>query len=302
MITLSEIISISDSVVTNKPSVDISISVILFFTSITLGMVIRYSKFVKTYYFKRRTVTLPSTPYEAFDFETLLGIADKLSKNLSILITIYGFLFVFIISQNFQHVTYSWPVIIWSGWVLAIIVRTANIALNLTDVMEIAKVNDTIKTAANTIYAYNRYFRHTTFLLVFAVAFSPAVFLPLNESHRNDYELWNPQISIATIALGIIGVSFTVYYFARVNDLIKFIGIPDIYYMSIFILAIEPLSYLSAAPLSLLNVTLLGYTFLMPQLLQVVLTTGTYLLTFGGLIMLSALNNYMKEKRQKRQN
>lgn len=266
---LKEFLGISNHVMTsNSPSTNILPLVIILFASIGVAIVMRYGKFVKNYVSKYRPVRpLPPTPYDNFQLDALQRIVDRLGRNFTILITIYGFLFVFIISQNFQHVSYSWAVIIWSGWILAIIVKTANIALSLTDILETTQ----IKVAAPTIYAYNRYYKHTTYLLVFAVAFSPVVFLPLNEQHHDDFELWSPQISILTIALGIIGVFFATYYFAQVYDLIKPVGIPNIYFMSIFLLATETLSSISAAPLSSVNVNLLGYVFVIPQVILIVL-------------------------------
>ncbi|MBI1828787.1 MAG: hypothetical protein HY222_06240 [Thaumarchaeota archaeon] len=304
MIGLNEIVGISDQVkvIINNQPIDILLSIIVFFAAIGLAMIIRYNKFVKTYFYNYRTVKpFSPTPYDTFNLETLQRIVDKLSRNFTILITIYGFLFVFIISQNFQHVSYSWPVIIWSGWVLAIIVRSANIALVLTDTLERAQVNGTIRIAASMIYAYNRYYKHATYLLVFAVAFSPAVFLPLNEQHRADTELWGSQISIPIIALGIIGVSLAAYYFAEVRDLIKPTGIPNIYFMSIFLLAIEPLSYISATPLSKMNVILLGYQFAIPQLLWVVLFAGWWYLSAAIGIMITVGSNYRKAQREKKE-
>lgn len=281
---LKEFLGISDQIMSTHGQIwNILPLVIILSVAIGLAILMKYNKSIKNYISKnRRYVPFPPTPYDNFELEQLQKIVDKLSRNFTILITIYGFLFVFIISQNFQHVSYSWTVIIWSGWVLAIIVRTANIALSLTDILETSEINKTVKIAASMIYAYNRYYKHTTYLLVFAVAFSPAVFLSVDEQHHNDFKLWSPQISILTIALGIISVFLVMYYYAQVTDLVR-PGVPNIYFMSVFLLVTESLSSISSAPLSSVSVILLGYQFTIPLIVLVILFASlTYPATIAG--------------------
>src|SRR4029077_1298702 len=110
------------------------------------------------------------TPYDKLDRVSLEKIVDKLSSSFTILITIYGLLFTFIISQHFGLIFTHWTVISWTGWILAIIVRSASTALELSDIVERSSMdNKLLLKTARKIYAIKMYYKHTIFLLIPAI-------------------------------------------------------------------------------------------------------------------------------------
>ena len=293
MIGLSETLGISDNVTASCCiPYDITILVILLLVGSVMTLLLKFNKKIKELEVKSRPAPKKGmfiTPYDAFDEGTLQKIVDKLSRNFGILVTIYGFLFTFIISQNFQHVFSKWTVILWAGWVLAIIVKNANVALDLTDIVELAKKNNNSAYAAKKIYAYNRYFRHATFLLILAVAFSPVVFVPLSGNHDSDFAFWQPpSIAIVTIAIGISGVAFLGYYYSDVWDFLR-PGIPSMYFFATSIVISQAISHIATSPLDIVKVVVFGTKSDIPQLIfvlfmispSVIIIAGSFYLRIG---------------------
>lgn len=291
---LTEIVGISDNVrVSCCFVIDLIYFAIIGVVGIIFTLMLRYSRFYKTYAIKDLDTTKPIvTPYENLDENALQKIVDKLSRNYGILITIYGLLFAFIISQNFQHVFSRWTVIVWIGCVLAIIVRSANIALSLTDVIEKGKTMDHV---AKTVYSYNQYFKHTSFLLIIIIAFSPIIFLPISDQHESDFKIWDPQISVVTIALGIMAVSFAGYHFSDADDFLR-PGVPKLYFFVLSIVISESLSHINAAPLVAMPVSWLGTPLQIPQLLWLFLWVVATYVIFVGYLICRAHIMFRKEK------
>lgn len=252
-----------------------------------------YDKFAK---YKSELVPI-ETPYDDFQITKLEKIVNNLSNNYRILITIYGILFAFIVSDNLRLAFSSWPYIIWTGWTLAIIVRTGITALDLTDIIEITDNDpEKVKNTAKKINAYKSYFKHSLYLLVVAVAFLPMLYYTTG-NNQDFSSVWESNYSVLAVAWGIIGVFIFVFFLVvRVSEFRYLRGVEGYYVFAFFLLVFGALSVISESPLKPELVTLFGITQNIPNILSITLYFGFFLGFVTVLGLGQALFAYFKNR------
>ncbi len=311
IIELTESIGIIDQIDVLTPTYrDMSILIVLGLLGISLY-------FLRKYYTKfeiflqehnpraKDSEYLPrKTEYDELSLDSLDKIRDRLNRNFAILITIYGLIFAFIISENLSRAFVSWSLIIWTGWVLAIIIRSGITTIELIDIIEIKKDNKE-QGVAKQIFAAKTFFRHSLYLFVPALAFLPAIYFPTSMEFDLNHLPWSMQESVFTIALGILGVFAFVYFLTtRISEFETYNGIQGFWIFTLMLISMGGFSYISASPLSIEHITLFDYNIQIPNVFSVALSLIWYagfisLIAFGYLLFYKIAHMINDKRKQK---
>jgi len=145
------------------------------------------------------------TPYDSTETEELKNIGTKLSQSFIALITVYGVLLAFVISDKIAFALTSWSFLIWTGWVLAVIVRAGLMLMSLVDMFEKKYSIDFLR---QKIFGIKEFFKLTLVMLPIAIAFLPA-FILLDDPSTKFFESlpWEENISILIGAFGILAAT-----------------------------------------------------------------------------------------------
>jgi len=235
--------------------------------------------------YSAKRVSKPATSYDKLDIEKLEKVVTKLNTNYRILITVYGVLLAFVVSNTMEFAFSNWAVIIWTGWILAIIVRTGTISLRLSDITELEAINteEERQKIARLIYASKTYAKHALIVLILAIAFLPAIYVNPNNDFDQENLPWEPQITIFSIGLGIIGVTTFVYFFVmRFSEFQTYEGPQGLWLVTIILILIGIVPNIYHSPLEPIPVRIQdGTTFMIPQIIDVILL----ICYFFGIIM-----------------
>jgi hypothetical protein len=68
--------------------------------------------------------------------ENLDKISDRLKDILGVKAAVYGILLTFIVTSELNHIFFSWTLIIWIAFILAILVRSVRYLRILSDVVQ----------------------------------------------------------------------------------------------------------------------------------------------------------------------
>lgn len=276
--------------------VDITLFIFIFTAGIILMLLYRYLPFFSGKNEKYRIAGYEShsivskTKYDDFNIEKLEKITNRLINNYRILISIYAVLFAFIISTNLDKAFSNWAFIIWTGWTLAIIVRTGITSLELTDIIEIADEKNLQETARK-IFAFNTYVKHALYLLVPAVAFLPILFFEITVTD-DMMSYWDQQTAVLSIAWGIFGMFVIVYLFAiRVSTFIYSRGSESFYIFTILLVVLGALQLGANSPIEPKSIMFLGITESIPAVLFLTSQIGYY----GGVIAFMIIGRFLIE-------
>jgi len=140
--------------------------------------------------------------------EQIIPIANNVSNNIKTLITIYGILLSFMIANQLSIASRSLTFAIWSGWILATIIRGGQFGYILSDIWE---TEQNLETAKEKIVSANLYYKRATYLFIPILALTPAFFFISDD--KPAYQ-WNTSVSILSIALGIVIVTMIFYLYS----------------------------------------------------------------------------------------
>lgn len=258
-ITLSDTLDISSTedqnVNSSEKRIDVTLWIVMLFGGIILIVLYREHSFFggKNEKYKlagsKDHFIVAKTKYDNLDITKLEKIVNKLINNYRILTTVYAVLFTFIISTNLDKSFSNWAFIIWSGWTLAIIVRTGVTSLELADILEITDEKTPIEQTARKIYAFNAYVKHALYLLVPAVAFLPVLFFGTKITD-DLMSYWDQDVIILSLAWGILGMFIFVYWFVvRVSQFIYTRGSEGFYLFAIILLVFGALQLGASSPI-----------------------------------------------------
>lgn len=267
-VTLSDtldIITIEEETISeSKKGTDITIFFVMLFVGIFLIVLYKKHSFFRGKNEKyglggsEDHFIVSKTKYDKFDIPKLEKIVNRLINNYRILTTIYAVLFTFVISTNLDKAFSNWAFIIWTGWTLAIIVRTGVTSLELTDILEITDEKTELKQTARKIFAYKEYVRHALYLLVPAVAFLPILLFETKIS-EDMMNYWAQEASVLSVAWGIFGMFIFVYWFAvRVSDFIYTRGAESFYIFAIILLVFGALQLGANSPIEPKSIVFFG--------------------------------------------
>jgi hypothetical protein len=167
-------------------------------------------------------VKFRKTPYEYLDQSrldktSLNNIVNRLSNNYRILVTIYGILLAFVVSDKISLIFSSWAFMIWTGWVLGVIIKASWHLWEMSDLIE--RKNDLIEISRD-VYNQKEFFKHMMILLVVAIAFLPPVIYLHNDSVSPDTFPWRESITALTATFGVLAMTFL---FFMLLHLFKFV-------------------------------------------------------------------------------
>ena len=218
-ISLSDVIHIVDAMEVMGPEA----KNILFYLSFTvLGIVFltftlknkKFYNFLGNHGGLPEKTTYKKTPYENLDQPrldkySLNNILNRISNNYRILVTIYGILLAFVVSDKISLIFSSWGFMLWTGWVLAVIIKAGWHLWEMSDLME--RKNDLIEISRE-VYNQKEFFKHMMILLVIAIAFLPSVVY----LHEDSFDLstlpWSTSVTALTATLGILGMTFLFFF------------------------------------------------------------------------------------------
>lgn len=194
-------------------------------------------------------------PYDKLEKPDLMNIISKTNTSYRIIIIIYGILLAFVVSDKISLALSSWYFIIWSGWILAIMVKAGAVSMALSDIAETRSINE----VRNEIYAKKIFFKHSIYLLVLGIAFLPSFFMapePALET-LEEYK-WGIEVSVATSATAIFCSTLFFFFVSfRVSDYITTRGATKLYIFAGLLLVMGAIAYFSAPPLEPIELTLL---------------------------------------------
>lgn len=154
------------------------------------------------------------TPYDNFDEQKLQDVTNKLSGYYRMLIGIFGILLAFIIADKIILSLVNIGMILWTSWVLAIIIRMGSISLRMSDLFEI-DYNLTYR--RRNVYAYREFFKTSLIFLIVSVVLVPSFFvLPIPTDDYLDSLPWTPSISLLIISAIIAGMTVVFHTFIMI--------------------------------------------------------------------------------------
>jgi len=107
------------------------------------------------------------------EISKLEKISHKISDNYRMILPIYGILLAFVVSDKILLVFRSAFFVMWTGMVIALIVRAGGISIELSDVIETKSLAHTRKK----IIAAKKFFSFSLSMLILTVALLPGFFL-----------------------------------------------------------------------------------------------------------------------------
>ncbi|MEX2191995.1 MAG: hypothetical protein WD717_01245 [Nitrosarchaeum sp.] len=162
------------------------------------------------------------TPYEnldqpILDKSSLDNIINRISNNYRILVTIYGILLAFVVSDKISLIFSSWAFMIWTGWVLGVIIKAGWHLWEMSDLIE--RKSDLIDISRD-IYNQKEFFKHMMILLAIAIAFLPSVIYFHDDLFNPDTLPWGNS---ATAFIGAFGVLSITFLFFMILHLYRFV-------------------------------------------------------------------------------
>jgi len=195
---------------------------------------------------------IPELPiiYQNVSKPDLDSIINKISNNLIVLISIYGILLAFIISNNLTLSLESWAFTVWTGLILGIILRAAVHINRLSDATYLQT-----EVAARYASEAKRFFKHAIYFFVLVVALTPSFSLipsKIGPDHQNSYVFWGESLALISAAVAIIALTVFFYY---LTSLLRNKEISTIYLYLIFALSFASIFYLKTSPLDPINIS-----------------------------------------------
>lgn len=301
---LNESLSLQDQLVVhnNAFSMEIWYQIVLLFVAIIFIILAQHKKiksFLVTYLKSTPNKQSYSTLYDNLTIPQLEKIVKKTSDNYRLLITVYGVLLAFVISGNLELAFSRWSLVIWGGWILAIIVRSGSFAMNLSDILEIYNIEcaDIKLLVARRVYASQTFLKHALYLLVPAIAFLPVIFFEQKNNVVTNFS-WSPQVSILSIAVAISGVFFLLYYGgAKIQNFESKINSRDIWFYTMMLVG-QMIANPVSSPLQPVGVTFFGSVFQIPLVIEITIFIGMSLGVAIPSVWLLAFIQYVRSRKK----
>lgn len=281
MIALSDAINVSDAMkifTTVKPPIEITSSFISSGIGFTLYFLLRKHERVKHFVSQGiEKLGYPDryrkTPYDNLELAELEKIQNRLDGNYRIIITVYGVLLAFVVSDKISYALSSWSFIVWCGWILAVIIKTGFITSKMSDIIEIKRPIEEIR---RKIFSAKEFFNYTLILLVLATAFLPTFFLSEQPSVEKIKSLpWDTSTSLISGAFGIMAVCLFFYGVPLQMYQLEIAGGKLYLYMMIgTIIILAFIAHNSDSPITPVFVSILGNKFYMPSVFYIAIFVG----------------------------
>lgn len=275
--------------------------IVLFSIGLSFIVLLFVNKRINSWIYQRLPPTkLGSTPYDKLEIDDLRPIISNLNQHYRVLITVFGILLAFIVSDKISFALFNWNFIIWVGWVLGVIVKSAWNMIELSDIIERKSSIENIRFES---YKNKQLIKHSFILLVFGIAFLPSfMFLesPSEDSLKN--LPWDKSVSILAGAIGIISVTFGFTFILGLapNEVAPNIKLMYAYVIFLFVLG-SISSWSTLSPIEPKLVTFgAGITFEIPQIFVTVISFGSgsaYMMLF---FFWEIWNTKRKKKKQEK--
>lgn len=302
-IQLIDIVNIQDQiqVSTSEPLFILPFLIAMIIGMTFLGLLYSNSKF-NSWIFQRLYIKkLSVTPYDKLEKDELKQIISNLNNQYRVLITVFGILLTFIISDKISFALFSWNFIIWVGWILGVIVKSTWNMIGLSDIIERKLSLEDIRFES---YKNKQLIKHSFVILVFGIAFLPSfMFLESPSEDKLNNLPWDKSVSILSGAIGIISITFAFAWILGLapNNVKQNIRLM---YLSVILLFLfgSISSWSTLSPIEPKLVTLgADITFKMPQIIVTIISFGAG--TTGAMMFLFAeMWDYRREKKKKQRN
>lgn len=169
------------------------------------------NNFVKRFSHKYSTKDVQPTKegrYDKFEQIQLTSIANKISNRYRILLIIYVVVLLFVLLNKASLAVTSWYFIVWIGWMLAIIFRTAGTSRMLSSAV---KSHSTIQ-MRNKIYDAEISFRFSPYMLGLSIAFLTTLFITPQVAVDSFQYNWGFGVSVFTSILAIFCSAIFFYF------------------------------------------------------------------------------------------
>jgi hypothetical protein len=261
--TLVEKVSISQAFLGLLPPKFLEGSLILFtiLTSVFI-FTMSYNPAAKFYFkYRRRAKQIKELQVETplsksyiykdiFDREKLIPLVTNVSHNILGSITVYGIFLSFIIVNQNQIALNSMIFIIWLSFILSIIVRGARHVFGLSDIWARSVP---IKIIKESVVEANQFYKNSIYLLIPLFA-SSVSFLLVPEGEVNLVEYWDPIISLSSIVLGTISLT---YLFLSIVELEgRFTGTSNLIF--IVLIFLTSMNFIDLSPLTKVDIEILN--------------------------------------------
>ena len=151
-------------------------------------------------------------PYEGLSGPDISTIASNISRNLTSLGAIYGILLSFVIAAKIGIAFQSWVFYIWAGLILSMIVRSLLLANTLSEIAYRSTIPYKQKIA--TILTSRAFLKHSAYLFIAIIAFTPAFALINSNGSIEDRYSYLGDYLILTVAVSVIVVTIFFIYVA----------------------------------------------------------------------------------------
>lgn len=227
-LSFNEILGLRDSLTMLQTPHDITLYLILTILGVVFLILLFKNERVTKFFLSGKSLVSQDeikNPYDAFDEIKLKSILDRLTNNYRILLAVYGILLAFVVSDKISYSLISWNFLIWSGYVLGVIMKAGWNLVDLTDIME-----RNPNKASRIIFRNKEFFRHTLILLAVAIAFLPAMTLVEQPTKEYFDSLpWKHEVSILSGAFGILSIAFLFFMILHLYETDNSQGIFSIY-------------------------------------------------------------------------
>lgn len=213
---------------------------------------------------KLKSAEYIKTPYDNLNAPDLEKIINKISNNFRIVITIYGVLLAFVVSDKISSSLSNWGFLIWAGWIIAIIIRASMHLYELSDIIERGWQLTYIR---KTVFASNQFFKHSLIFFAIGIALLPSFFwvnTPTLEEIKN--LPWNMSFSIFSGAFAILLITLVFYLLLWIFSAQFEGGKLNLFFYSLLLIGTSALDAASNnSPLTPVLVSIVGQKFFIPS-------------------------------------
>jgi hypothetical protein len=220
--------------------------------------------------------------YDNIPLSELNSVVKNMNVGYPAVLTVYGILLAFIVSDKIFLATSSWFFIVWSGWILAILVRTGLVIRKFFDVTETKNQTEIIRIVVDG----KLFFKHAFYFLIPTIAFLPTFFFTSVPSLEQIQDLpWGEEITILSVVFSFI-IMFIPFYALplRSKRLATISGVTEWYFVVIILIGLGAFAQYVSSPLEPLAVTIFGVgSYLIPTAIY---TMGLFGAFFGFAMIL----------------
>jgi len=222
------------------------------------------------------------TPYDELKEDEVDKIVSNIIGVLTVVGATYGILFALVTSEKASMAFSSWAFVIWSGWVLALLMRICNcgaILLGDYHLWDRGKRNEAL-------YGISKFAEHSAYLLVPTASFVPlfAIMKTISLDEIVAIYPWGQDTSLFLGVFSIASVAVFFYAFVLAMGRLTRRQYGDIFTYVVILLWGIGLTSVSLSPLTPVTSKIVGFFLFEPTVPSIVAVLVSVVLSMVGLL------------------